>query len=75
MKLKKEDGLAQRSRRSELGKMLLDVSKYLFTIGLIGGILTPQGKELTLGMGLAIFIVALVSAAMGFYVIPKDKEG
>ena len=45
-------------RRYEAGKMLMDVTKYLLTIGLIGGILT--NKLASLSAILIIFAVIIL---------------
>lgn len=74
MVLKKGDSMVQRARRNELGKMLMDISKYLFTVGLIGSLVNPQEKGLEFWTGLAVFFVAAVCAVTGFYVIPRDKK-
>ena len=58
-------------RRKELGKMLLDVSKYLTTVGLIGGLLTDK---LTLLTGVAITGVVIALTLVAFYIIPPKKE-
>jgi|GEM_PF-2517447 len=50
--------------------MLMDVAKYLATVGLIGGFLT---KTLTVEMGLAIAMVVLVLTITAFYTIPPKK--
>ncbi len=52
--------------------MLMDVAKYLTTVGLIGGILT---NELTTITGLAVTIVVAVLVVVAFYVIPPKKKG
>ena len=57
-------------RREELGKMIMDVAKYLATVGLIGSFLT---NSLTVGTGLIIAIVVLLLTVMGFYTIPPKK--
>jgi hypothetical protein len=60
-----------RDRRLELGKMLLDVAKYLATVGLIGGFLT---NTLTAPSGLLIAVVVVMLVIVAFYVIPPRKE-
>ncbi|WP_447972883.1 hypothetical protein [Nitrospira sp. Kam-Ns4a] len=58
-------------RRRELGRTLLDVAKYLATVGLIGGFLT---NTLTTLSGLLIAVVFVVLGVAAFYVIPPKKE-
>lgn len=58
-------------RRKELGKMLMDVAKYLATVGLIGSLLTNSLSTLA-GMIVTVIIVVLVLVA--FYTIPPKKE-
>lgn len=60
-----------RERRKELGKMILDVTKYLLTVGIIGSTITAS---ITLPMAVLLFVLALVMAVIGFYVIPKKEE-
>lgn len=50
--------------------MLLDVAKYLATVGLIGGFLT---NSLTAPSGLLIAVVVLVLVIGAFYIIPPKK--
>ena len=57
-------------RRKELGRMLMDVAKYLATVGLIGGILTNKLTALT---GLAITMMVAILVIVAFYVIPPKK--
>jgi hypothetical protein len=63
--------MRQRSRRTELGKMLLDISKYLSTVGIIGGVIIGG---LSLKIGVALFVVAASVAIVGFYTIPEDNK-
>lgn len=58
-------------RRKEYGKMILDVSKYLLTAGLIGGILTEKMKTID---AIVLFTVAVTVSIIGFYIIPAKKE-
>ncbi|MBI5214084.1 MAG: hypothetical protein HY957_12080 [Nitrospirae bacterium] len=58
-------------RRKEAGKMLMDVTKYLLTVGLIGGVLT---EKFSIKTGFALFIIAIIVFIIGFYAIPKKKE-
>lgn len=57
-------------RRRELGRMLLDVAKYLATVGLIGSFLT---HTLSLEMGAIIALVVLGLAVIAFYTIPPKR--
>ncbi len=57
-------------RRKELGRMLMDVAKYLATVGLIGGILTDS-LSLIGGFYLAAIVGLLLLLA--FYIIPPKK--
>ena len=59
-------------RRKEAGKMLMDVTKYLLTVGVIGGVLTEKFSYITAS---ALFIIALLVFIIGFYAIPEKKEG
>lgn len=58
-------------RRREAGKMLIDIAKYIVTVGIIGGILTDK---MSVVAAIAIFIVAIMSFVVGFYTIPPKKE-
>lgn len=51
--------------------MILDVSKYLVTAGLIGGLLT---EKITAFAGIIVFVIAIGISMVGFYVIPPKKE-
>ncbi len=57
-------------RRKELGKMLMDVAKYLATVGLIGGILT---ENITAIAGIAIVAVVAILIIVAFFTIPSKK--
>jgi len=59
-------------RRKEAGKMLMDITKYLLTVGIIGGILTERMTALT---GSALFVIAVAVFIIGFYAVPPKKEG
>ncbi len=58
-------------RRKELGKMLMDVAKYLATVGLIGSILT---NSLTIYGGVAITIIVVSLILIAFYIIPPKRK-
>ncbi len=59
-------------RRKEIGKMLLDIAKYLATVGLVGGILT---NTLTLFGGIVVFVVVSVLVTVAYFIIPEKKGG
>lgn len=63
--------MKHRDRRKELGKMLMDISKYLVTVGLVGGIIADKLYSV---LGVIMFVLAVVSAIIGFYIIPEAKE-
>jgi len=58
-------------RRREAGKMLMDVTKYLLTVGVIGGALT---EKVSVATALALFGIAVLVFVIGFYAIPAKKE-
>jgi hypothetical protein len=58
-------------RRYELGKMFLDITKYLATVGLIGSIV---GGKMSLISILGMIVVILISGLVGFLTIPKEKR-
>jgi len=62
--------LRDEDRRKELGKMFMDVAKYLATVGLIGGILT---NKLTFLNGLFIIIIVISLGIVAFFTIPPMK--
>ena len=47
--------------------MLMDITKYLITIGLVSGIITDK---ISISTGITLFIIALVVFLIGFYAIP-----
>lgn len=51
--------------------MLMDVTKYLLTIGLIGGVITNKITSLS-----AVFIIVsvIILFAVAYFTIPPDKE-
>ncbi|MCL4456190.1 MAG: hypothetical protein M1147_07365 [Nitrospirae bacterium] len=59
-------------RRKEAGKMLMDVTKYLLTVGVIGSVLTEKVSYAT---SIAFFVIAIIVFLFGFYAIPEKKEG
>jgi len=56
-------------RRDEAGKMLLDVSKYLITVGVIGSFI---GEGISVILALTLIIVAIIFFFIGFYTLPKN---
>ena len=60
-----------RDRRREFGKTLLDIGKYVFTVGILGGFL--RGR-LDLGLGLSLFGIGFILLIVGYYLIPPDRE-
>jgi hypothetical protein len=59
-------------RRKEAGKMLMDVTKYLLTVGIIGGILT---EKMTFVSGAIFVITAIIIFIIALFTIPSKKEG
>jgi hypothetical protein len=58
-------------RRKALGNMLMDIAKYLATLGLIGGTLTNSLTAIG-SVIIAVIVIALIAGA--FYVIPQKGE-
>jgi len=58
-------------RRQKAGEMLMDVSKYLLTIGLIGGILTEKINPVS---SIIIVISVTIFFVLAFFTIPPEKE-
>lgn len=58
-------------RRYEAGKMLMDVTKYLLTIGLIGGILT---NKLTSLSAILIIFAVIILFIVAYFTIPSEEE-
>jgi len=52
--------------------MLLDIAKYLATVGLLGAFLVDK---LTANLGILMAAVTLATFVIGFYVIPPKNEG
>ena len=63
--------MKHRDRRKELGKMFMDISKYLATIGLASGLIRG---ELSAIMGFSIVVVVFLFAVIEFYTIPAKVE-
>jgi len=58
-------------RRKEIGKMFVDIVKYLVTIIIIGRILTDS---LTPQMAFWGILASLIFLILAFFTIPLDKE-
>jgi len=63
--------MKHRKRRTSAGEMLMDVTKYLITVGLIGGILTDKISFIS---GISIFIIAIIIFLIAFFTIPLESE-
>ena len=59
-------------RRRELGKMLMDIAKYLATVGFIGNLLA--GKNIDIVVSVANFVTVVILVVIAFYTIPSKKE-
>ncbi|MDI6735350.1 MAG: hypothetical protein QME42_04005 [bacterium] len=59
-------------RRRELGKMLLDIAKYLATVGFIGNLLA--GEKINIMVSVSIFLTVVLLVVVAFYTIPSKKE-
>lgn len=64
--------LRDEDRRKELGKMFMDVAKFLATGGLISGILT---NKLTFLNGLVIIVVVVILGSLAYFTIPPKSGG
>lgn len=58
-------------RRHKIGEMVIDIAKYLITVGLIGGIFTDK---VSFVMGIIIICIVITISLVGFFIIPPDKE-
>jgi|GEM_PF-1317294 len=59
------------TRRKEIGKMFIDVVKYIITIVIIGSLVT---ERLTAKMALSGIIASVGFLLIAFFVIPSNKE-
>ncbi|MEW6102275.1 MAG: hypothetical protein AB1630_00410 [bacterium] len=59
------------TRRKEIGKMFVDVVKYIITIVIIGGLLTDRLTAKIVLFGITTSLGFLVGA---WFIIPKDRE-
>jgi len=57
-------------RRKEAGKMFIDISKYIITVGVIGNIAYEKAPPT---VALSIFTVAVITFVIGFYTIPPKR--
>lgn len=64
--------MTNRTRRTKLGEMLLDVDKYILTVVVVGGFFA-SGK-LSPILIIAGFVIAVVIAIMAVMIIPTDPE-
>ena len=58
-------------RREEAGKMLLDISKYLITVGVIGSFI---GEGISVILALCLLAIAAIAFIVGFYSIPENNK-
>jgi len=63
--------MKDRTRRLELGKMLLDVAKYVLSIVVIGGMVSDrvQPEAILIGLALGGGLIGI-----GFQVIPLEEK-
>lgn len=59
------------TRQIELGKMLLDIAKYIATIVVVSGVFTQQMKGWVIIYGA---ILAVSFAGVGYWVIPEEES-
>lgn len=59
-------------RRQETGKMLMDVVKYLLTVGLVGSALSDKFDVKTV---IFVIIAGVVIYLIAFFTIPPEQEG
>jgi len=57
-------------RRKEAGKMFIDISKYIITVGVIGNI---AYGNLSSTVTLFIFMIAVISFVLGICTIPPKR--
>lgn len=58
-------------RRQKTGEMLMDVSKYLLTVGLIGSVLSDK---FDFQSGIFVVIATIIIFMIAFFTIPPEKE-
>lgn len=59
------------TRRHELGKMWLDVAKYILTIVVVGGLFAGRMDVRAIVLG---FVLGAAVAGVGFQVIPSEED-
>jgi len=62
--------MQDRARRTEIGKMLIDVAKYVFTLIVIGGLFSERLNIGAITMGV---LLATGIATIGFLAIPPEE--
>jgi len=63
--------MKHRERRKEIGKMFIDVAKYMLTALFVGRIFTG---EITMKMGIFEVTAIAIILVIGFFTIPPEKE-
>lgn len=63
--------MLNRTRRTAIGNMLIDVGKYLLTAVVVGGLVSERVVWSMVSLGL---LMTLIIGAIGFWVIPPDRE-
>ncbi|HBH97564.1 MAG TPA: hypothetical protein DDX89_07260 [Candidatus Omnitrophica bacterium] len=63
--------MANRTRRYETGKMLMDVAKYFATVTGVGSLASPAVNWVLVVLGL---MMAFVCWGLGFIAIPQDVK-
>ncbi len=63
--------MRDRTRRLELGKMFMDVAKYVLTIVVIGGLVY---KQLSIFVALLGLLLAAAASGVGFRIIPPEEK-
>ena len=63
--------MANRTRRTAIGNLLIDVAKYLLTAVGVGGLVSERVVWRMVVLGL---LASLIIGILGFWVIPPDPE-
>ena len=58
-------------RRRKLGEMLLDITKYIVTIVIIGSVIGDKVHIHTIVIGM---VLAIVSGIIGYFLLPPTEE-
>lgn len=58
-------------RRTKIGEMVVDVAKYLLTIGFIGNIFV---EKISVVSGIITMGVVIILTLIGFYTIPPERK-